>query len=158
MITSTLRKRSLTLPMNLFCCGNSLRTRRIKKHNTSLTISAPVPIPATPAPTPAPPTDSNCSYCCSIGGNGCPSWDNGCFTAEKCGKTADCMWDSQEWVLECEDDGGSGGDGGGGCCALNGSCPSWNHACFEYSKCGIDDPSTGTWCSWNGQLSWQGSP
>ena len=121
--------------------------------------ATPAPVPATPSPTPAPPTDSNCSYCCSIGGNGCPSWDNGCFTEEKCGKTADCMWDSQEWVLECEDDGGSGGGGGGGgCCALNGSCPSWNHACFEYSKCGIDDPSTGTWCSWNGQLSWQGSP
>ena len=136
--------------------------------------SAPVgTVPATPAPvatsapvTSAPvPTSSNdppenCRYCCSLGGSGCPAWDNGCFTEDRCGKTADCVWQSQEWVLECDDvvvDDPDDGVDDAGCCAQNGVCPTWTHSCFEYGKCGVDDGSKGVWCSWGGALEWVGA-
>uniref|UniRef100_A0A7S1GL85 Cellulase n=1 Tax=Cyclophora tenuis TaxID=216820 RepID=A0A7S1GL85_CYCTE len=114
--------------------------------------SAPVASPATPAPVqatpaPVPPTGGNCQMCCSLSStNGCPSWDNACFTEENCGVSPSCQWDSQQWVEECDD--------GSGCCAQNGVCVTGTDPCFEYGKCGIDDASQGIWCSWGGQLSW----
>lgn len=122
-----------------------------------ITPTTPAPVTAAPitaAPTtaaPVAPTPEHCTYCCSINGQGCPAWNNGCFTEAKCGVTPDCQWQNQEWVMECnvppEVE---------GCCAQNGSCPKWTNPCFEYGKCGVDDPSTNTWCSWGGQLSWVG--
>ena len=119
----------------------------------------PTPQPtvrATPAPTiAATNVPDNCRYCCSLGGNGCPAWTDDCFTADKCGQTASCMWQGQTWVLECDEPVDDTGDDGG-CCAQNGSCPSWGHDCFTKEKCGIDNPATGTWCSWGGALQWIG--
>ena len=117
---------------------------------------APItPAPVTAAPVTAAPveTPDGCKYCCSINGQGCPSWDNGCFTEDKCGVTSDCLWQSQEWVLECNEDETASRDPNG-CCAQNGVCPEWSNPCFTIDKCGIEDPSTNTSCGWGGQLSW----